>query len=70
MNIGMLLWNEKWCFHQIFCAYSKAYFFFFLHIHFYSDLPTFIVIFQGESKCTHPPKFVLNCFVDSNSIAR
>ncbi|EYC22309.1 hypothetical protein Y032_0017g3276 [Ancylostoma ceylanicum] len=32
--------------------------------------PTFIVVFEGESKCIRPLKFVRNCFVDWNSIAR
>ncbi|EYC30742.1 hypothetical protein Y032_0004g1742 [Ancylostoma ceylanicum] len=34
------------------------------------NLPTFIVVFGLGSKCTRPLKFVPNCFVDSNSIAR
>ena len=69
-NFGAMLWSVKWCFHHIFCTCSKAHFFLFLPVHFYSDLLTFIVVFGLELKCTRTLKFVSNCFVDLNSIGR
>ncbi|EYB89755.1 hypothetical protein Y032_0228g2880 [Ancylostoma ceylanicum] len=70
MNFGIMLWNVNWCFHHVFCTFSKAQFLFFLSIHFSSDIPTFVVVFEGESTCTRPLEFVPNCLMDSNSIAR
>ncbi|EYC24122.1 hypothetical protein Y032_0014g2335 [Ancylostoma ceylanicum] len=69
-NFGIIFWNAKWRFHLIFCTCSKAHFFLFVTIHFHTDLPAFVVVFEGESKCTSPPKFVPICFVNSNSIVR
>ncbi|EYC06553.1 hypothetical protein Y032_0075g955 [Ancylostoma ceylanicum] len=49
---------------------SKARFFLFLPIHYYSNPQIFAVVFGLELKCTCLLKFVPYCFVDSYSIAR
>ncbi|EYC24121.1 hypothetical protein Y032_0014g2335 [Ancylostoma ceylanicum] len=46
-NFGIIFWNAKWRFHLIFCTCSKAHFFLFVTIHFHTDLPAFVVVFEA-----------------------